>query len=283
MAKEKKRCVKCRKSFDPELYSGLCPKCGAYNGRHMDTSALEHYIGSAQLGEGEHRKLHEKYDKGYDHAHPKYDSEKTVQKSAAGKFLKLLLITVIFLAIITVVMFVYSNIAVKSTVEAHVPEEVPPSSGTVVFDHTLLEAPITVSVLGAGIVQEIEGLSQKCIYAAAVRGGSEDYNFDAGIDEVFLQYTYEGNTYYAMPLSSYDLEAFCRKYHIWEDEVLSGYDLSGSSVCEGYLFFMTEKQASDFSLLFQLSQDESPSLVLQEAQIALDGFPEPDFDSGEEK
>lgn len=29
------RCSRCGKRFDADVYSGLCPKCGAYNGKHM--------------------------------------------------------------------------------------------------------------------------------------------------------------------------------------------------------------------------------------------------------
>ncbi|MFR3251064.1 MAG: hypothetical protein ACLTQL_08405 [Eisenbergiella sp.] len=29
------KCSRCGKRFDADMYSGLCPKCGAYNGKHM--------------------------------------------------------------------------------------------------------------------------------------------------------------------------------------------------------------------------------------------------------
>ncbi|MBR2948429.1 MAG: hypothetical protein IKC46_01055 [Lachnospiraceae bacterium] len=314
MAKDKIKCKKCRKSFEPDLYSGLCPKCGTYNGRHMDTSALDLYISGRQQAEKEHRELHEKYDQGYDQAHPKYDTAvkdydhnekaallqearesfqnrqkketllngKPLQKSPFQRFVKLLFITVIIMAIMTVVMVSYSNMAMVSKTEANVIEVVKPSvSGSVIFDHELLEAPIELSVLNAGMVQELDGLSGKGLYAVTVYSGSEEYSFDAEIEDVFLQYTYEGNIYYAMPLSSYDLEAFCKQYNIWEDEIFSAYDLGGSSFEMGYLFFLTETEATDFALLAQLSRYEKPSLVLQEARILLDDLPKPEFGSRE--
>ena len=81
MAKEKIVCMKCRKHFDPELYNGLCPKCGFYNGRKRDGSDLEQYISTAGQAEKEHRELHEKYDRGYEAAHPQH----TGKRNAARK------------------------------------------------------------------------------------------------------------------------------------------------------------------------------------------------------
>ena len=217
MAKDKIKCKKCRKSFEPDLYSGLCPKCGTYNGRHMDTSALDLYISGRQQAEKEHRELHEKYDQGYDQAHPKYDTAvkdydhnekaallqearesfqnrqkketllngKPLQKSPFQRFVKLLFITVIIMAIMTVVMVLYSNMAMVRKTEANVTEVVEPSvSGSVIFDHELLEAPIELSVLNAGMVQELDGLSGKGLYAVTVYSGSEEYSFDAEIEDV---------------------------------------------------------------------------------------------------
>lgn len=60
-------CSKCRKIYDYEKYSGICPKCARYN---SDSSAAE-----------EHQELHDRYDGGYSHNaqddhhsyHQKYD------------------------------------------------------------------------------------------------------------------------------------------------------------------------------------------------------------------
>ena len=208
MAKEKIRCKKCRKSFDPELYSGLCPKCGAYNGRHMDNSALELYISGHDQGEMAHRELHEKYDQGYDAAHPKYDDNKRkkVGKSPFAKMIKALLITVIIMVIMTVIMVLYTNIAFMGKTEANIIEVISSvEPGKVIFDHVLLESPIEVSIKSAGIVEEIEDLSGKSIYVVTAGGGSEEYNYDARMHDVFLQYEFEGNIYYEMPMSSYNL------------------------------------------------------------------------------
>lgn len=61
------KCKKCGKNFDPEIYSGLCPKCGTYNGVHMDETDLSQYLSSSYSGEEAHQKLHEMYgDTGHD-------------------------------------------------------------------------------------------------------------------------------------------------------------------------------------------------------------------------
>lgn len=315
MANNKIKCKKCRKSFDPELYSGLCPKCGAYSGRRMDTSALEHYIGAGELGEKEHRELHEKYDQGYDAAHPKYDKStadydygekaallqeareqfakrqakqetllngRSINKSPLSKLIKALVITVIIMVIMTVIMVLYTNIALMGKADENVIEVIlPVKPGRVIFEHALLNDPIEVTVKSAGIAEEIEGLSGKAIYVAAAAGGSEEYNFDAKMQDVFLQYEFEGNIYYEMPMSSYNLKEFCKKYNIWEEDVLSGYDIGGTSFDEGYLFFIVDSESTDHKLLLQLSQYEDPAIVLQEALIDLDELPEPDLNVGE--
>ncbi|MBO5353907.1 MAG: hypothetical protein J6J44_14475 [Lachnospiraceae bacterium] len=60
-------CSKCKKIYDYEKYSGICPKCARYN---SENSASE-----------EHQELHDRYDGGYSHTaqdshhsyHQKYD------------------------------------------------------------------------------------------------------------------------------------------------------------------------------------------------------------------
>ena len=205
MANEKIKCKSCRKSFDPDLYSGLCPKCGTYNGQRMNSSALEHYISGGDQGESQHRELHEKYDKSYQAAHPDHNEKavllqeareafakrqnarqetlingRPVRKSALPKFFITLVITVIIAIAVIVISVIYNNIVLIGKTEAHEVQLLPETNpGTVIFDHELLDGPIIVTALSAGMVEDIEGLSGKSIYAVTVSGGSEEYNFDA--------------------------------------------------------------------------------------------------------
>lgn len=63
-------CSKCKKIYEYEKYSGICPKCARYN---KQTSAAE-----------DHQEYHNKYDGGYSHTaqddhhsyHQKYDDNK---------------------------------------------------------------------------------------------------------------------------------------------------------------------------------------------------------------
>lgn len=63
-------CSKCRKVYDYDKYSGICPKCARYN--------------SANMASQEHQSLHDQYDSGYSHNahddhysyHQKYDENK---------------------------------------------------------------------------------------------------------------------------------------------------------------------------------------------------------------
>lgn len=63
-------CTKCKKLYDYEKYSGICPKCARYN--RENTAAQEH------------QEYHDKYDGGYSHTaqddhhsyHQKYDEDK---------------------------------------------------------------------------------------------------------------------------------------------------------------------------------------------------------------
>jgi len=319
MAKEKIKCSKCRKNFDPDLYSGLCPKCGTYNGKRMDSSALEHYISSASEGEKEHRNLHEKYDQGYETAHPVHSSpgrskssEQTTEswqkkyfspaeraallqeakdnfekrqakerkserrkKSSLSVFLILLVITIIVAVAFVVISNVYTGLAftreadLNSTV--YVPETEP---GQVCFAHTLLEDPILITAHSAGMIEAAENLEGKSIYGVSVSGGSDGYNFDAEVSGVYLQYRYEGNLYYLQPLGSYSIEEFCKKYNIWEDDVLHAYHIGNGDVEDGYFFFLADTEGTQFQLLLQLTRSEEPSVVLQEACIDLEALSE---------
>lgn len=94
-------CSKCKKSYDYDLYSGICPKCARYN---KATTAAE-----------DHQAYHNKYDSGYTHTaqdnhhsfHQKYDEAKyphvavtqtteASQKKKMDKRTKLILGVIIF-------------------------------------------------------------------------------------------------------------------------------------------------------------------------------------------
>ena len=293
MAKEKIRCAKCRKSFDPELYSGLCPKCGTYNGRKMTDAAMAHYVSSegkistAEAGEKEHRQLHETYDRGYKTAHPDHESKKRTtaaktEKSPLHKFVRALLLTVFGAAILVTAVYLAATVSYRKKGENSLTETISQQEpGYVIFDHTMLDSPIEVRVHSAGIAEEIEYLEGKSIYVIALGGGSLAYNYDAEMKNIYLGYEYEGNMFYEMPMDAYSLMDFCRTYDIWEKEVFTGYDLGSEEYEEGYLIFVTDTDACDYRLLLQLTLDDTPEVVLQEAEIYLDQFPAPEWNTEE--
>lgn len=63
----KVKCSHCKKSFDYENYYGLCPKCGTYNKKMVDSTADSTYSinfdggKSSYQPEKEHRRMHEFY------------------------------------------------------------------------------------------------------------------------------------------------------------------------------------------------------------------------------
>ena len=289
MAKEKIRCVKCRKNFDPDLYSGLCPKCGAYNGRKMNDAALEHYVSTAGQGEKEHRELHEKYDRSYEDAHPDHGSQSRTdrrrsEKSPLQKLVRAMFMTVAVMAVLVIAVYLATTVSYRKQAESSFPEVLSPQApGYVVFDHVMLHSPIEVRVHSAGIAEEIEELEGKSIYVISVGGGSSAYNYDTSLENIYLRYECEGNVFYERPLDSYSLLDFCRKYEIWEEEVFSGYELSSETYEEGYLIFITDTDACDHRLLLQLTRDEAPAVILQEAEICLDELPAPEWNAEEDR
>lgn len=67
-------CSRCKKVYDYEKYSGICPKCARYN---KETTAAQ-----------DHQEYHNKYDSGYSHTeednhdsfHQRYDEEHNPHK-----------------------------------------------------------------------------------------------------------------------------------------------------------------------------------------------------------
>ncbi|MBQ7840328.1 MAG: hypothetical protein IJ390_07600 [Lachnospiraceae bacterium] len=289
------KCSKCGKNFEPDMYSGLCPKCGTYNGAKRTESDITQYLNNSNPGEESHQKLHRDYDsvikeQSHRKLHESYDENrrkvhpetirKPVTNSAAAKsgisgvriFFTIVLIAIPLIFFLSFQMWktaLFSKMKGNGKIESVEQSD----DYSITFDHEEMEFPVRVELKQAGRVNLAgmlpEGKSFVVVRAAAQ---STDYSFDAGVSFVALQYEYEGNTYYRTPVDWYDLKSCSRELGIKQDDILSSYRLGNGSADEGYWFFSAEDGATDLKLVLMAQTQSYPNRVLAEGTIDLAGL-----------
>ncbi|MDO4333882.1 MAG: hypothetical protein Q4C58_14520 [Eubacteriales bacterium] len=264
------KCKKCGKRFDWDVYSGICPKCAAYNKTHAADSGILQEPAGSYSKEEDRRQLHETDgDTGHDAGAPGRQSG-----SLAVKILIFLLALIPFLSVIC-----YREIrkeTIQERMNAEIIQIVPEEGNTLVFDQPPFLYPVTVSVLGQQR-EEPEEFEEgnKVLLAVKISAFSEGYNTDAYIRNVFLGYRYEGNDFYQKPMDFYSMsEIDSWPFGMSNSELLpeDGYALGNGEKEEGYLFFGIPKDAREPELI--LEADRGDGIIFLQGTISLENVPD---------
>lgn len=290
------KCKKCGKRFEQDMYSGLCPKCGTYNGAHMSDGAAEQYFDSGRFGEAAHqelherygdtghaadahRKLHENYDEGYEAAHPATGG---AAAPFGGKGLMLFRLALLFFIIfVPTVCFIHYQLWEKALVEEVGSGEIGhvelTDGDSLIFDAEDFDAPVRVTAYGYELV-EAEQLEEKDKVLAVVKGSAEsaDYSFDAKISCISLEYEYKGHTFYQLPLDRYSLEE-ASWLKVSREQLLNSYSLGNGTYEEGYWFFCVPKEAKLLGLTVAACRGSGTQSAFLEGTIPLAPVAEPVF------
>ena len=274
------KCKSCGKRFDPEMYSGLCPKCGTYNKLPGPEDEVSRYLNGGFSGEEAHRKLHETYgDTGHaKDAHERLHAgyQDTGHAKEAGGRRKVSTFTtalVALLFLIPVIFFISFVLFEKKTAQAFVTgdiQEIVPVGNTLVFSGEPFEEPVTVEVLGVETVREEElNAEGKQLLAVRLRTFCDGYNFDAAVNEAMLEYGQAGKTFYVRPLDSWYAGDYLSDFGVSEEDMLSIYGLGHEGEKEGYFLFCIPQNATGLSLLLMAGKGEGESLLFLEGKILL--------------
>lgn len=249
------KCKKCGKHFDLEMYSGLCPKCGTYNGQHAEGTETSRYISGSYPGKESHKQLQE-------------------PKRKLPVYMWMMLFLLVWIPICSQAAYAnwekqYSRQLLEKEVE--ILQE--SADGSLVFEKEPLESPVRFAVLEAGAfrTEELEE-GEMALAVVKVRVSSEDYNFDARINQVALEYTYEGDPFYREMLSSYNLEEYLDKIGLAKQDVFSLYNIGNDREQEGYFVFAIHAEAENPKLYLSAGSGQGGQVVFLEGRIMLDSF-----------
>lgn len=275
------------------MYSGLCPKCGTYNGSHMEDSDISQYLHDGYSAEESrrqlheryedaghdaqaHRNLHEAYDQSYEAAHPVYD-DRAAEAIPAPKKKRfgLTVVLVVLLVAIPLAGTVSYRIWEKQKVQELLSGEigqVPLQDGnTLIFSGEPFEAPVEVTVLGADIVEdgELSAIGQVLVTVKA-SAFSEWYSFDAKVSKMTLKLEHDGKIFYQQAISPYDMEEYLPQLGLTKEDMLPTFGVGNGSEQEGYWFFCMQKDASNPALVLMAGKGSGDDIIFLEGTVPLD-------------
>lgn len=293
------KCKKCGKHFDPDMYSGLCPKCGTYNGAHMADTDVSRYLSSQVSGEeahrllherygdeghneNAHRSLHETYDAGYEAAHPEHGGQKSrkafdpaenqtrTKKKAPGLTVILAVLLGLFPLLSMGFYALWEQQAVLQYLNSPLVQVPLIEEDTLIFQDVLLEAPVQVKVLGMDYIERAEHTREgKMLAAVKVQAGSSAYSFDARVNRVALQYESGGAVCYQQPLDAYYLEVYLYGLGLTEEDLLHTYGIGNGEMQEGYFFFCIPVDAQNPALSVMAGEGSGNQKAFMEGTIPL--------------
>lgn len=260
------KCRKCGKKFDSDVYSGLCPKCGTYNGKHMyDSGAFDSIKTSGQ--EKDIPKPQAVY------REPQKGGNSRAHLVFLAFAVPAALLVIPFL--LAMVNLEWKREYLRQAIQTEHTVQKGEWESTLVLDGEYLESPVELTVLEGGRVNlQAKMPPEVALYGIRMEVSSEKYSFDGRLDEVYLSYESEGNVYYKKPLNSYGMRDYLAQLGLTEDDILYSYALGNGKAEEGYLFFLVDEQARHIGLLAQAHGGEEPQKVFAEGFIDLDGIPE---------
>lgn len=271
----KTKCKKCGKRFDPEVYSGLCPKCGTYNGSHSSGfSPQPSEYGEAENGAGKSAENNAALEK-----------RGRQDRSVANKIPVLLMLLLLAVPAAGFITFQVKETELREAQCLGLEKipEVKPEGNKLYFKNSLLKYPISVTAEQAGFA-EFDGLpAETAFFVVRARIESEEhgYNFDAEIGGIYLSYETEGRMYYRKPLSEYDIPEVASTYGLTGKDLLSVYSVGGGAPEEGYWLFPVDENAAHPVLLLVLEEKGEVDRALESGTIELKDLEDISFGRGE--
>ncbi len=263
------RCSRCGKRFDADVYSGLCPKCGAYNGKHM----ADYEEAAAEWEKPETKAIKDitpaKETKAKE-TKAKKELKLKPQKRGGGPAAGKMIAAAIMIPIAAAVVFqIWKNIYFQERISAA--EEIVRESGNSqinLIEGMGLEYPVYTAVLGIGQLpsDEVpEGWHLEGIY---VSSSCDGYNSEAEIRNIQLGYTVGDEAFFQKTVSLYELEYLTEEWGIDWNELLTEYDF-GYGEASGYLVFMVRDGAENRELIFEVENRDSGK-VTRQVSVTLD-------------
>lgn len=270
------RCSRCGKRFDADVYSGLCPKCGAYNGKHM--AGYEEAVNEREKTEKTWRQEQQKAEQAVSESRsrtdvpekPKAAKQTAIKQKAGAEGAWKMLAAALLIPIAAALVFqIWKNIYFQERISAA--ENIVRESGdaeVTVIEGGNLESPIYTAVLGMEQFSSDEVPEGWHLEGICIASSSNGYNSREQINDLQLGYEVGDEVFYQKTVSRYDLEYMIDDWGIDANEILSEFDFNyGESL--GYLIFMVRDGAENRELILELDDGISGS-VSRQVSIALD-------------
>lgn len=270
------RCSRCGKRFDADVYSGLCPKCGAYNGKHM--AGYEEAVNEREKTEKTWRQEQQKAEQAVSESRsrtdipekPKAAKQTAIKQKAGAEGAWKMLAAALLIPIAAALVFqIWKNIYFQERISAA--ENIVRESGdaeVTVIEGGNLESPIYTAVLGMEQFSSDEVPEGWHLEGICIASSSNGYNSREQINDLQLGYEVGNEVFYQKTVSRYDLEYMIDDWGIDANEILSEFDFNyGESL--GYLIFMVRDGAENRELILELDDGISGS-VSRQVSIALD-------------
>ncbi len=265
------RCSRCGKRFDADVYSGLCPKCGAYNGKHM--AGYEEAVNEREKTEKTWRQEQQKAEKvvsGSRYMTDIPEKPKTTKQKANGSGAGKMLAAALLIPIAAALVFqIWKNIYFQERISAA--ENIVRESGDAeitVIEGENMEYPVYTAVLGMEQFASDEVPEGWHLEGICIASSSNGYNSREQINDLQLGYEVGDEVFYQKTVNRYDLEYMIDDWGIDANEILSEFDFNyGESL--GYLIFMVRDGAENRELILELDDGISGS-VSRQVSIALD-------------
>ena len=270
------RCSRCGKRFDADVYSGLCPKCGAYNGKHM--AGYEEAVNEREKTEKTWRQEQQKAEQAVSESRsrtdipekPKAAKQTAIKQKAGAEGAWKMLAAALLIPIAAALVFqIWKNIYFQERISAA--ENIVRESGdaeVTVIEGGNVESPIYTAVLGMEQFSSDEVPEGWHLEGICIAPSSNGYNSREQINDLQLGYEVGDEVFYQKTVSRYDLEYMIDDWGIDANEILSEFDFNyGESL--GYLIFMVRDGAENRELILELDDGISGS-VSRQVSIALD-------------
>ena len=269
------RCSRCGKRFDADVYSGLCPKCGAYNGKHM--AGYEEAVNEREKTEKTWRQEQQKAEQAVSESRsrtdipekPKAAKQTAIKQKAGAEGAWKMLAAALLIPIAAALVFqIWKNIYFQERISAA--ENIVRESGDAeitVIEGENMEYPVYTAVLGMEQFASDEVPEGWHLEGICIASSSSGYNSKEKVNDLQLGYEVGDEVFYQKTVSRYDLEYMIDDWGIDANEILSEFDFDyGESL--GYLIFMVRDGAENRELILELDDGISGS-VSRQVSIAL--------------